>query len=86
MKKALALVAVLASVFGTGCLQMRQASINSAADEQIAALDAECKKDMTDWCVMQYQMVESRRSQALADATVQHALAAQQLQRSFSRR
>jgi len=75
MKKALFLV-VLATL-GTGCLQMQQASINTAADESLKALDAECKADMTTWCVMQYQLVENRRARDLDDASITAARRAQ---------
>lgn len=52
----------------SGCLQMAQADINESANNHIRALDRECKENMTDWCKMQYERVESIRQNELNDA------------------
>jgi hypothetical protein len=78
-----AILALTMATLGTGCLQMAQSSINNTANAKRASLDAECKQNMSDWCVVQYRLVEEQRANDIADATMRHQMAAQQIANSF---
>jgi hypothetical protein len=50
-----------------GCFAAQRNQININADNRLRELDAQCKDNMTDWCIVQYDMVQRNREQELQD-------------------
>jgi hypothetical protein len=50
-----------------GCFAAQRDEINAKFDNQGRSLDAQCRSNMTDWCLAQYQILENRRGQELND-------------------
>ena len=75
---ALALVGLAYSL--TGCFAMQYDAINAQASARLQELDRQCRSNMTEWCVMQYYIVQSDKDRAIADLEVRRAIFAQGMQ------
>lgn len=53
-----------------GCFGAQRDAINNDANAKIHNLDLQCKENMTDWCVVQYQIVENNRQNQLNDVSI----------------
>lgn len=73
MKRLLLLLLATSCV---GCFAAQRDAINEDADRHLHTLDAECKEHMTDWCIVQYNIVQQNRDNALTDLAARRAQAA----------
>jgi hypothetical protein len=62
--KYLVLLVVLCT---TGCFGAQYDAINQDANRRSHSLDAQCRENMTDWCTMQYALIQRQREQELND-------------------
>lgn len=72
----------IASLFlaSTGCFAIQRDTINREADWRLQNLNAQCMQTMTEWCRVQYQIIESSRERDLADLAERRAMFVQSMQ------
>ena len=73
------LVIIIATFIFAGCFAAQRNSVNEEADNKLRALDVQCKSNMTDWCMLQYQQVEAWRARELNDISNRQALTVQSI-------
>jgi uncharacterized protein YceK len=64
---------IMVSVLLTGCFAAQRDAINQEANERLHSLDSQCKYNMTDWCLVQYQIILNDRDRALNDVSTRQA-------------
>jgi len=79
MKKIVLIVFVC---FMPGCFAAQYNAINRQAEEKNRALDEQCKINMTDWCVMQYALIQRQREIDLDDVQRRQAATAEAIRSS----
>lgn len=79
--KYLVLLVVLCT---TGCFAAQYDAINDEANAHMHSLDSQCKQNMTDWCIMQYALVQRQREQELNDLEGRRHHAAEVWRQSWS--
>lgn len=52
-----------------GCFAQQRNQINAVADHHLQLLDQQCKENMTDWCRIQYQLIERDRERKLDEVS-----------------
>jgi len=83
------LIVMVVAFCVTGCFGAQYDSINQNANRRMRTLDSQCRTNMTEWCRMQYVLVQRQREQELNDLEARrHAFgeAMQNAGRSMSHR
>ena len=75
--KAIALFLVLCTA---GCFGAQYDAINQDADRRTRSLDQQCRENMTDWCTMQYALIQRQREQELNDVEARRQAFGQAMQ------
>jgi hypothetical protein len=71
---------LLAALCMAGCFGAQYDAINADANRRMSALDAQCKENMTDWCVTQYALIQRQREQELNDLEARRHAFSQSMQ------
>ena len=66
----------------TGCFGAQRQAINDNANNRIHELDDQCREHMTDWCLVQYRLIENERERGVADVDYRQQQTAESIRRA----